>query len=301
MDYIELTAAVPAAAAERTADILRTIGDGGAWIEHDFTQRDLESDADLARDGAALVRVYLRGEEAESNASLARAALTSADIDARVGTRRVSEEDWAEAWKEHFDIERYGERLVVVPSWRQFEAAPDDIALTLDPGMAFGTGQHETTRMCLEALERTVRSGMRILDVGSGSGILSIAAARLGASEVRALDIDDDCVRITRENARANGVGDVVRTGIGTAGERWPFREPAEGRFDLVVANIVASVIIDLAPYLASALRNGGILIASGIIGEREREVGAALSKVGFRIATCRAMGDWRCVEAARA
>ena len=300
MDYVELTAEVPTACADRAADILRTLGDGGAWIETPFSQRDLESDAE-PRDGPAFVHVYLRGEEADANASLARMALVAEGIDAQVSVRRVAEVDWAEAWKEHFHVERFGEHIVVVPSWREFSPDSNDVVITIDPGMAFGTGQHETTRMCLEALERRVTPGMRVLDVGCGSGILSIAAAKLGASEVRALDIDDDCVRITRETARVNGVDGTVRAGDGSLGGAWPFREPASGAYDVVVANIIARVIVDLADVLGDALAPGGRLVASGIIGEREREVIAALEGAGLVFDSARALGEWRSIEAVRA
>jgi ribosomal protein L11 methyltransferase len=173
------------------------------------------------------------------------------------------------------------------------------VVVTLDPGMAFGTGQHETTRMCLEALERAVRRGARVLDAGCGSGILAIAAAKLGAREVLAIDVDADCVRITGENARLNGVEAIVRARRGSLGDAWPFDEPPAA-FDVVVANIIARVIVDLSPDLAAALAAGGRLIVSGVIGEREREVCDALTSAGLRIDVVRAMGDWRCIEAVR-
>lgn len=296
---MELTAEVDSAAAERAADVLRTIGDGGAWIEAPFHQPDLESNAHAAS-GTALVHVYLRGADASANASLARMALVSAGIEAQVSVQSVADEDWEEAWKEHFHIERFGERIVVVPTWREHVAIDGDVIIRLDPGMAFGTGQHETTRMCLEALEHHVRPGMRVLDVGCGSGILSIAAAKLEAREVRALDVDDDCVRITRENARANGVEGRIRAAEGSAGPRWPFREPPSARFDIVVANIIARVIIEMAGDLADALAPGGRIIASGIIGEREQETVGALADAGLLIKSVRAMREWRCVEGSR-
>jgi ribosomal protein L11 methyltransferase len=299
LDYVELTAEVDSAAAERAADVLRTIGDGGAWIEAPFHQPDLESNAHAAS-GTALVHVYLRGADASANASLARMALVSAGIEAQVSVQSVADEDWEEAWKEHFHIERFGERIVVVPTWREHVAIDGDVIIRLDPGMAFGTGQHETTRMCLEALEHHVRPGMRVLDVGCGSGILSIAAAKLEAREVRALDVDDDCVRITRENARANGVEGRIRAAEGSAGPRWPFREPPSARFDIVVANIIARVIIEMAGDLADALAPGGRIIASGIIGEREQETVGALADAGLLIKSVRAMREWRCVEGSR-
>ncbi len=300
MDYIELTVAVPAALAEEAAAALRDVAPGGAWIETPFTQADLESDAITRRDGTSLVHAYVPRDEANAVMD-ARDAIARASIAAEVATRPVAEEDWAEAWKEHFHVERFGERIVVVPSWRTYDAQPRDVVLTLDPGMAFGTGQHETTRMCLEALERHARPSTRVLDVGCGSGILAIAAAKLGATRVDAVDIDPNCVRVTDDNARINNVTDVVHTAEGSVGAAWPFAEPPSGAYDVVVANIIARIIIELAAPLVEALAPAGRLIASGIIGEREMEVRDALATAGVRIEASRAMGEWRCIEAVRA
>jgi ribosomal protein L11 methyltransferase len=297
--YVELAATVAAHAAEPAADILRALTGRDVWIELPFTQTDLESDAVVDRRGAAVVHAYADGDGQARPMHAAFDALVAAGIDARVIARDVAEEDWAESWKEHFHVERFGERIVVVPSWRTYEAKPGDVLLRLDPGMAFGTGQHETTRMCLEALEREVRPGMRVLDVGCGSGILSLAAAKLGAHEVLAVDVDANCVRVTEENARANGAEQTVRAAQGSAGNAWPFEPPAAA-FDIVVANIIARVIIEIAASLVQALVSGGRLIVSGVIGEREAEVTDALQAAGARIAFVRAMGDWRCIEAVR-
>jgi ribosomal protein L11 methyltransferase len=301
MEYVEVIAAVPRERAEQASDLLRELADGGSWIETPFTQPDLESDAVPRDDAGARVHVYLRGTDAAANASLARMALQAAGIAAAIEVRGVAEEDWAEAWKEHFHVERFGERIVVVPSWRQHDSAPNDLVIRLDPGMAFGTGQHETTRMCLEALERAVRPGARVLDAGCGSGILSLAAAGLGAPEVLALDIDENCVRVTRENAAANALDGVVRAERGSLGDAWPEAAGAPGVFDVIVANIIARVIVELAPHFARALAPGGRVIVSGVIEEREREVVDALEAAGLRIETRRAMGDWRCIEAVQA
>lgn len=301
MEYIELTASVAAADADAASALLRTLSDGGAWVETRFTQPDLESDAIPDHDAPVLVHVYMRGADAEANASLGRMALTTAGIDAQVTVRRVVEEDWAEAWKEHFHVERFGARIVVVPSWRSYDPARGDVILTLDPGMAFGTGQHETTRMCLEAIERAVCPGVCVLDVGCGSGILSLAAAKLGAREVVALDIDEMCVRVATENARANGVDGTITVAQGSASDLWPFDRARSGKFDVVVANIIARVIVELAPTLVAALASEGRLIVSGVIEEREQEVRAAIEAAGGRVESVRAMGDWRCIEAVRA
>jgi ribosomal protein L11 methyltransferase len=301
MRYVELAARVPAGDAERASDALRALTGADTWIEFPFSQRDIETDAEVDADGMATVHAYVRDGASGPDAALtAREALQALGLEAEVSQRGVVEEDWAEAWKEHFHVERYGERLVVVPSWRDHELRPDDVVLTLDPGMAFGTGQHVTTRMCLEAIERLVTPGARVLDVGCGSGILSIAAAKLGAGEVRAVDIDPECVRITQENAAANGVDRRITAARGTLGESWPFAEGADGRFDVVVANVSSAAIIGMAADLARALSPDGRLIISGVIGEREPEVVAALTAAGVHVANVLADGEWRCLEGQR-
>ncbi|HXK32990.1 MAG TPA: 50S ribosomal protein L11 methyltransferase, partial [Dehalococcoidia bacterium] len=179
--YLQLTVTVAGCDAEAAAGVLRDITKSGLWVEHPFTQADLETDAAVDPSQPARIHAYVSGERAATDwMREVRAGLGHAGVQAAVESRYVAEEQWADAWKEHFHVERYG-RIVVVPSWRAFDPQPGDVTLTLDPGMAFGTGQHETTRMCLEALDRHVRPGMRVLDVGSGSGILAVAAARLGA------------------------------------------------------------------------------------------------------------------------
>ncbi|HEX5479377.1 MAG TPA: 50S ribosomal protein L11 methyltransferase [Dehalococcoidia bacterium] len=297
MRYTELTVLVDPAQAELAADVLRTVVSAGVSIEAPFTQPDLESDAVPRGDGAAMLRTYLgESEDAAAAVRIAADAFIAAGIAASVSRREVDEQDWAEAWKEHFDVERFG-RMVVVPSWRSYDRQDGDVVMTLDPGMAFGTGQHETTRMCLEALDARVHAGMRVLDAGCGSGILSIAAAKLRAREVLAVDVDPDCVRITRENAEQNGVSAVVRAVQIVADDHAWVRGQ---RFDVIVANIIAAVIIELAPVFAVALEMSGRLIASGIIAAREDAVRRALEGAGLRVESVRTMGEWRCIEAMR-
>jgi ribosomal protein L11 methyltransferase len=298
--YIEIAARVPAADADAVCDALREAAGASPWIERPFTQRSLEDDATVDESAPVTVRAYVPADRAQGTAAAVDAALAAVSIRADVVTRAVDEEDWAESWKEHFHIERFGERIIVVPSWRSYEPRDGDVIIELDPGMAFGTGQHETTRMCLEALERVVRPGARVLDVGCGSGILAIAAAKLGAREVLAVDVDANCVRITEQNARTNGANSVVRAAEGSIGDAWPFEAPPAG-FDVVVANIMARVIIEAAPALVGALASDGRTIVSGIIAEREAATVAALEEAGARVDAVRAMGEWRCIEAVRA
>ena len=296
MRYIEIIAEVPATDADRTADILRAVTEGGLWIEATFSQADLESDAVVLPDGRSRVYAYLPADGDRGGAVLqVRDGIDAAGIRAEIETRVIADEDWAEAWKEHFHIERYGERIVVVPSWREYAAQEGEAVVTLDPGMAFGTGQHETTRMCLEALDRRIVPGLRMLDVGCGSGILAIAAAKLGACDIHAVDVDPLCIDVARANAISNGVE--VAAAAGSLGDRWPFSDPARS-FDIVAANIIANPLIDMASDFAYALAPGGSLIASGVIASREAEVVNAFTAAGLQVSVIRPLGEWRCIEA---
>jgi ribosomal protein L11 methyltransferase len=209
--------------------------------------------------------------------------------------REVQEEDWANAWKEHFHAHRVGERLVIKPTWREFEAEPGDLLISLDPGMAFGTGLHPTTQLCLRALERLVEPNDRVLDVGTGSGILAVAAARLGASSVFAVDLDGIAIEAAWSNVDANGLRDLVHVRHGDAADL-----PEAGTFDVVVANIIARVIQASAASLARQLRPGGRLIASGVLVERRDDVAASLEAAGVAVFETPTDGDWCAIVGTR-
>lgn len=203
--------------------------------------------------------------------------------------RTLEEEAWAAAWKRFYKPMRMGDRLVVKPSWEPYAARRGDLVVELDPGMAFGTGTHATTRLCLEALERRVKPADVLLDWGTGSGILAIAAARLGAARVDAVDTDPVAVAVAQENARANGVGDRVQV-----------REsglPDSGEYDGVVANLVADPIIAAAPSLRRLLRPGGWLVASGIVAERAEEVSLSLGGAGSSAVGRSECDGWVCLS----
>lgn len=201
--------------------------------------------------------------------------------------RVLEEEDWANAWKQHYQVHRIGERLVIVPSWLSYTPQEGDVLLNLDPGMAFGTGLHPTTRLCLGLLERLVQPGVSVLDVGTGSGILALAAIGLGASRVLALDNDPVAVDAARQNVERNGVQDKIAVELGSLGVT------AIGQYDLIVANIIAHVLCAIAQELTAALAPGGILITSGIILEREDEVAVSLAAAGLRQRERHRDGDW--------
>ena len=210
-----------------------------------------------------------------------------------LSSSEVAEKDWAEYWKRFYKPFRIGSRLVVRPSWEDYSPEPGDAVIDLDPGLAFGTGTHETTALCAELIERHYTGG-RVLDVGTGSGILAIAAARLGADSVLAIDIDPLAVRTAQENVDKNGLGERVSV------RRGDLLEGIDGVYDFAVANILADVIIMLAGPLRQALKAGGIFVCSGIIKDREEDVRAALAEYGYEIADTRHRGEWVAFAARR-
>jgi len=207
----------------------------------------------------------------------------------------VREADWAEAWKEYFPVLRVGRRLVIRPTWREHEPLPGDVVVALDPGMAFGTGLHPTTRLCLATLERLAdrgeMDGARVLDVGCGSGILALAALRLGATDALGLDTDPIAVEATLANAGRNDLSGRIDAREGSL-------PSGEAPFKIVLANLIAGVLIPLAPLLRAELARDGTLLGSGIFVDREAEVVAAFEAAGLAIVGREAEGDWVALEA---
>ncbi len=226
------------------------------------------------------------------------AVLEQASADMRhmgaIDVQRVSveEEDWDATFRAHFKPRRIGKRFVVRPTWEAFEAGPGDLELVLDPGQAFGTGDHPTTRMCLELLEDAALDARTVLDLGCGSGILGIAACKLGAKHVLGVDVDPLSVEVAKENATANGVIASFETGEGFAG--------IEESFDVVVSNIISAVLIRLAPEAFRVVAPGGTWIVSGIIHDNWPDVQHAAESVGFALTTHRREDDWVAASFAR-
>jgi ribosomal protein L11 methyltransferase len=292
-------------AVEAVSGILARVAPGGVSVEMPYRLVAEGLAAELDTEQPANVRAYL---PAIDGAAAERAV---ADVGEQLGhlqafglrpigeleVRPVHEEDWAAAWKQHFPVLRVGRRLVIRPTWRRHRARPGDIVLALDPGMAFGTGLHPTTRLCLAGIERWsdegIVAGARAIDVGCGSGILGIAAAKLGAASVLGIDPDPVAVEATAANARRNRLARRVRARRGSL-------PAAGGPWDIVLANLIASLLVQLAADLAAALRPGGRMLASGIFVDREPEVRAALVGAGLRIRERSGEADWVALDVER-
>ena len=238
--------------------------------------------------GAVSVYVAEERNPAESVAFV-KERLDLMSIEYELTLSGMKEEDWANSWKKYYKPIRIAHRLMVVPTWEEYEPKEGDLILKMDPGMAFGTGTHETTRLCATLTEDYMKPGARVLDVGTGSGILAIAASKLGAGEVMAYDIDPVAVRVAQENCDVNGCTNVscgisdLLAGVDTKG----------GLYDFVCANIVADIIVRMADDILRYMKPGGLLAVSGIIDTQAERVHAALTKGGLTHILTRAENDW--------
>ena len=225
--------------------------------------------------------------------SFIQTQLDSNKIEAKIEVLGTNEEEWSTAWRKYYKPTPIGHRMVVVPSWEEYEAKEGEIIIDMEPGMAFGTGTHETTRLCAELLEENIKKGDYLLDVGSGSGILAICASKLGAAKCAACDIDPVAVRTEVENAERNDCHNIDCY----VSDLLSDVKLIDGKlFDVVTANIVADIIIRMAPDIGKFIREGGYLIASGIIEEREAEVDAVVTKCGFEKVGAKHEKGW-CAE----
>jgi ribosomal protein L11 methyltransferase len=293
MRWLELSVEADVEAVEAVSEILGRVAEGTA-IQPTRLIRDADDELAAREDPEApfIVTAHVPEDAAAAGRveSTERALWHLQAFGLRpVGpleVRPVDDADWTEAWKEHYVAQRIGQ-VVVAPSWREEPLGIGEVAVTLDPGMAFGTGLHPTTRGSLHLLQALEPMPSRLLDVGTGSGILALAALRLGAAHAVAFDTDPLAVKAARANAEGNDLAERMEVREGT------ITSPAPERYPLVVANLVAAVLVDLAPVLAEHVDRGGTLIASGIIEPREPEVTAAFADAGLAVVARRLDGEW--------
>ena len=256
---------------------------------HEMAHVDLIDEGLLKRDrNHALIHIYISPDENPAEAlSFLQQQLTACSIPHQLMQENVREEDWATAWRQYYKPVRVGEKLMVVPSWEHYQPEKEDVVITLDPGMAFGSGTHATTRLCMRLIEQFLSPGQDMLDVGTGSGILAVTALKLGARRAVGVDIDATAVRVAGENAALNGVEENLSVICGD------LACDVKGRFQLITANIVADIIIRLTPDVPPLLQDGGTFVVSGIIDSREQDVRDALEQNGFQVISSLTEGGW--------
>ena len=294
MEWAEVSFRTSHAAQEAVSALFEETGASGTVIEdpaliNEYIHSGLWDYTDIPEQkdtSVVTVKAYFAADDsldeklASIRAGLDEIAARGVDTTpAELLTARVQDEDWANSWKKYFHTDKVGERVVIQPSWEEYEPQDGEVVLRLDPGAAFGTGTPPTTSMCLRAMEKLVKPGMTVFDVGTGSGVLAIAAAKLGAKTVHAVDYDATAVRVARENIEANGVSDLISTAESD------LFSAISGKSGLVTANLIADLVIRLLPGLGAHLEKGGALLASGIIESRTQEVREAADAAGFFVA----------------
>ena len=316
INWIETKISTTTDAVDSVSGILLSIGINGFVIEdaNDFNEfltsteyrwDYIDEELMERKNSPTSVTVYLpendQGKEwlFEIKDRLQTAKISSPEIDfgtLEIEMKNIREEDWANNWKQHFKPFCVGEKLLIKPTWETVENTDGRTVLNIDPGSSFGTGQHHTTKLCLERLEEIVKIGDKVLDLGAGSGILSIGALLLGAESAVGIDIDENSVRIAKENAEQNGVENRFDAKCGNIIDDGGLREKIGKNYDIVVANIVADVIILMSPLFKSFMHEDSTLIVSGIIHRQKEEVREALVKNGFKIVKSQESNDWSCI-----
>ena len=299
MEWTDIRLTVAKADADNAEAVATMIAEGGIYIEDysdieqqvaeiahvDLIEQEL---LDKPRD-TVIIHMYLEpGASPVETLALIAARMEAANIAYTVETEGVEQEDWQNAWKKYYHAMDIGERLAIVPGWEDYRT--DRIRIVMDPGMAFGTGTHETTSLCLETLDSMVKGGERVLDIGTGSGILAIATRKLGADSAEGVDIDPMCVRTAGENAERNGVAEHFTVLVGDLSDK------ASGKYNIITANIVAAAILSLAPHVPVLMAPGARFIASGIIDTRKDEVLAGLRAAGLEPVEIKEKRGWGCV-----
>lgn len=307
MKWAEITIKTTTEAVEAITNILYEQNVGGVSIEDpkDFKfQKKNEYDWDFVEEeifnsgyDGVIIKTYITEErDVTEDVNLIKEKIQGLkefgiDIgDAIVELSQVDEEDWANEWKNYYKPTKIGKNVVVKPTWEEYEEQSGDLIIELDPGMAFGTGTHETTTMCIQQLENYVKKDSKVFDIGCGSGILSIAAAKLGAKEVVAVDLDEVAVKVSRENIELNNVEDKVVALHGN------LTEVIKDKADIVVANIIADIIKILAKDVANFMKEDAVFISSGIIHAKVDEVKESLIENGFEIVEVQTLGEWNAI-----
>ena len=318
MNWLELHIDTTHAGLEPVETLLSSLGIDGVVIDdetefQDFLENNhqywdyVDEDLEKEMQGKSRVTFYLQAdEEGFAKMGEVRIALENLKKTAQAcGTLlmtmdNLQDADWENNWKQYYKPMEIGERLLVIPQWEQEDPKVlkalegGRVPLILEPGLTFGTGSHATTRLCLTALEQAVQGGEKVLDLGCGSGILSIAALKLGAASALAVDIDDKCLDVAYENAAMNGIGrDTYTVKVGDILSDEALRAEIGGGYDVVLANIVADVIIGLGPMVRSLLRENGVFLCSGIIDTRAEEVADKLRQAGLEILDTRSSEGW--------
>jgi ribosomal protein L11 methyltransferase len=299
--WVEVSLRVDGEAAEAAASELQKWCHQGVSLEHDAIEPDKYDDGEVPEPKMLILRGYFAADS--------QAETIKTEINRAIGYLNmmypmpqptyglVDEEDWANAWKAHYHPVRIGKHLLIRPLWIDLTPADDDVVIALDPGMAFGTGTHPTTQLCLEAIEDLMQPHLDVLDLGCGSGILAIAAAKLGGNKIVGVDVEERAVTTTMENAEVNGVADRIQAHQGSIETLLP----SARRFDFMLVNILAKVIIAMCGQgLGQLVRPGGKAIFSGIIDTQGDEVEAALREAGLEPYKRRQQGDWILIEATR-
>lgn len=307
MKWTEITIKTSTEAVEAITNILYEHNVGGVSIEDpkDFKfQKKNEFDWDFVEEeifnsgyDGVIIKTYITEERdvSEDIKSIKEriGGLKEFGIDvgeAIVELSYVDEEDWANEWKNYYKPTKIGEKIVVKPTWEEYEAGDEDLIIELDPGMAFGTGTHETTSMCIRELEKYVKPESKVFDIGCGSGILAIAAAKLGARDVLAVDLDEVAVKVSKENIELNNVSKSVKALHGN------LMEVVTDKADIVVANIIADIIKLLAKDIKNFMKDDAVFISSGIIHAKVDEVKEALVSNGLEIVHVESLGEWNAI-----
>ena len=314
MAWLECSVEVEAEAVESVSELMASYGyNNGVAVDQPVIHGADGPDYRYDTERPVTVRTWIPVDhKCEDARAKLEQALWHLSLLRNVGALKVSqleEQLWAEAWKKHYTVQRIGKRSVIVPSWLEYTPQPNDIILKLDPGMAFGTGLHPTTRMCTQLLEEYMPANTRVMDLGCGSGILAIVAAHLGAREILAIDTDPIAVEATIANAAMNDVAAAMKIFEGSLGKgnslghwlSWDAPDVPSGtavnpeslQCDVIAANLIAKVLVFLADDMYAALKPGGLLISSGIIADREDEVALAFTAAGLERLDRRSEGDW--------